>query len=462
MVGFKGYGLGGDKVGATANIEYEGSSYTLRHGSVVIAAITSNAGETRCRSWSQCRALHQDVVVPGLGGRLLLSSGEWRSTVPRTAGFPQRWLRMHDMYRELWTSSRSNRRGNRTGHRADGSPVFLREIWPKRSEIHEVEDLPGSRPIELARVLLNLGDSVTTDHISPAGSIARNSPAARYLASRGLSPREFNSYGSRRGNDAVMARGAFANIRLLNKLVGKPGPKTVHFPSGDVRWFLYSFWGLFGLLQAFLQLLLYEAFLFLRFISRLLAWREGVVIVIARQLNNIHKFHNFWLRLHIRGRCYPYMDVFDAAERYQSEGVSLVALVGKDYGSGSSRDWAAKGPYLLGIKAVIAESYERIHRSNLVGMGLVPLQYLPEQNAESIGLNGSERMSITIPADCKPGQLITVNVEGGATFQVLLRFDTEVEGGATFQVLLRFDTEVDLTYFRHGGILNYMIRQMIA
>lgn len=281
------------------------------------------------------------------------------------------------------------------GVRPDGSKVFLADIWPSRSEIQTVEqkyvipamfqevyakieegssswqsleaptgklypwdeastyikhppffegmtrELPALKPITNARVLLFFSDSVTTDHISPAGTIARNSPAARYLANRGLTPRDFNSYGSRRGNDAVMARGTFANIRLVNRFLNKTGPQTVHMPSGQV------------------------------------------------------------------------MDVFDAAEKYRSEGVSLILLVGKDYGSGSSRDWAAKGPFLLGIKAVIAESYERIHRSNLVGMGIIPLQYLPGQNADTLGLTGQEEFNVIIPDDCKPGQTIAVTVSGG-------------------------------------------------
>ncbi|KAI5636781.1 aconitase family (aconitate hydratase) domain-containing protein [Phthorimaea operculella] len=279
------------------------------------------------------------------------------------------------------------------GTRPDGSKVFLRDIWPTRSEIQEVEnkhviprmfkevyakieqgssswqaldvpkgklygwdpnstyikkppffdgmtkELPPIRSIENARCLLLLGDSVTTDHISPAGSIARNSPAARYLSGRGLTPREFNSYGSRRGNDAVMSRGTFANIRIVNKLAPKPGPKTTHFPSKDV------------------------------------------------------------------------MDIFDAAERYAEEKVPLIAIVGKDYGSGSSRDWAAKGPFLLGIRAVIGESFERIHRSNLVGMGVMPLQFINGENAESLGLTGSEKFTINMPDNIVPGQLVTVQVK---------------------------------------------------
>ncbi|CAJ0933249.1 unnamed protein product [Ranitomeya imitator] len=273
---------------------------------------------------------------------------------------------------------------------ADGKPVFLRDIWPTRDEIQAVERkcvIPGmfkevyekiekvneswnnlkapteklypwdqkstyiksppffdeltmelvpSQPITDAYVLLNLGDSVTTDHISPAGNIARNSPAARYLTNRGLTPREFNSYGSRRGNDAVMARGTFANIRLFNKFINKQAPLTIHFPSNET------------------------------------------------------------------------VDIFDAAERYMQAGQNLIILTGKEYGSGSSRDWAAKGPFLQGIKAVLAESYERIHRSNLVGMGIVPLQYLPGENAEALGLTGKERYTILIPKakDLRPGMTV--------------------------------------------------------
>ncbi|CAH0396023.1 unnamed protein product [Bemisia tabaci] len=313
------------------------------------------------------------------------------------------------------------------GINADGKKIFLENIWPSRSEIQEVEekyvipsmfhevyaciengsnswqslvapegqlypwdtsstyikkppffdgmtkDLPSPKPIENAHVLLLLGDSVTTDHISPAGSIARNSPAARYLAERGLTPRDFNSYGSRRGNDDIMARGTFANIRLVNKLVDKTGPRTKHIPSGQEY------------------------------------------------------------------------DIFDAAQIYAKENNPLILIVGKEYGSGSSRDWAAKGPFLLGVKAVIAESFERIHRSNLVGMGIVPLQFLPGENAESLKLTGHEKYTIPISPDIKPLQKITVTTDSGKSFTVIVRFDTEV----------------DLLYFHHGGILNYMVRKML-
>ena len=235
-------------------------------------------------------------------------------------------------------------------------------------------ELPSRREISGARVLLNLGDSVTTDHISPAGSIPRNSPAARYLASRGMTPREFNSFGSRRGNDDVMARGTFGNIRLVNKFIGKAAPRTLHVPSNTV------------------------------------------------------------------------LDVFDAAMEYRRNGTALIILAGRDYGCGSSRDWAAKGPFLLGVRAVIAESYERIHRSNLVGMGIVPLQFLPGQNADSLGLSGREQFDIELPAQLRPGM------------EVKVRTDT----GEQFSVIVRFDTDLELTYYSHGGILNYMVRKVAA
>ncbi|KAK6045787.1 aconitase domain protein [Cooperia oncophora] len=207
-------------------------------------------------------------------------------------------------------------------------------------------DLPKQSSISDAFALLNLGDSVTTDHISPAGSISKLSPAARFLASRGLSPRDFNTYGARRGNDVVMACGTFANIRLMNKLVAKVGPKTLHIPSEQE------------------------------------------------------------------------LDVYDAAMKYMKEGHPVIILAGKEYGCGSSRDWAAKGPYLLGVKAVIAESFERIHRSNLIGMGIIPLQYKKGDNAETLGLTGKEMFSIYVPDDLKVGQLLPVTVSTGQTFEV--------------------------------------------
>ncbi|GFY61863.1 cytoplasmic aconitate hydratase [Trichonephila inaurata madagascariensis] len=234
-------------------------------------------------------------------------------------------------------------------------------------------DLPEIKSIKNARVLLSLGDSVTTDHISPAGSISRNSPAARFLNDQGLTPREYNSYGARRGHDGVLTRGTFANIRLVNKFLKKAGPRTIHIDSGTE------------------------------------------------------------------------LDVFDAAEKYKGEGRQLIVLAGKDYGCGSSRDWAAKGPFLLGVRAIIAESFERIHRSNLVGMGILPLQYLPGENAESLNITGFELFDIIIPEQLKPGMKVRVALDDGRSFETVARFDTEVE----------------LTYFRNGGILQYMVRQML-
>jgi aconitate hydratase len=230
-----------------------------------------------------------------------------------------------------------------------------------------------------ARVLAVLGDSVTTDHISPAGDIALASPAGRFLVGRGVEKRDFNSYGSRRGNDRVMVRGTFANIRLKNAMVpGVEGGVTVHVPSGER------------------------------------------------------------------------MDVYDAAERYKAEKTPLVVIAGKEYGSGSSRDWAAKGTLLLGVRAVVAESYERIHRSNLVGMGILPLQFKGGQNAESLGLTGHERLTIRgLAGEIKPRQDVAVEVE-------------RKDGGkGSFTATARLDTPVDINYYRNGGILQAVLRKML-
>jgi len=220
---------------------------------------------------------------------------------------------------------------------------------------------------------------VTTDHISPAGSIPVNSPAGQYLIARGVQPKDFNSYGARRGNHEVMVRGTFANIRLRNRLAqGREGGWTTHFPSGEL------------------------------------------------------------------------VTIYEAAVRYQMAGTPLLVIAGKEYGSGSSRDWAAKGPMLLGVRAVLAESFERIHRSNLVGMGVLPLQFLPGQNAESLGLNGSERFTITGIADgLEPRKLLTVRAE---------RDDGKV---IEFQAIARLDTEMEIEYYRHGGILTYVLRRLL-
>ncbi len=319
------------------------------------------------------------------------------------------------------------------GEGSDGEPVYLREIWPSQEEIRDTvrralktemfeeqyadvyagdeswRDLPvpeGDRfawddlstyvrqppffvgmqrgPAELedisgARVLALLGDSVTTDHISPAGSIAEDSPAGRYLIGHGVEPAEFNSYGSRRGNHEVMMRGTFANIRLRNLLVpGVEGGYTLHLPDGE---------------QA---------------------------------------------------------SIYDAAMRYGEEGVPLIVLAGKEYGTGSSRDWAAKGPSLLGVRAVIAEGYERIHRSNLIGMGVLPLQFLPNESAEALGLDGTELFDVEgIAAGLEPGGQIRVTARAS-------------DGGtASFEVTVRLDTAMEVEYYRNGGILQTVLRQML-
>ncbi|KAK1326198.1 hypothetical protein QJS10_CPA01g00891 [Acorus calamus] len=264
-------------------------------------------------------------------------------------------------------------------------PASTLYSWdPKSTYIHEppyFKDMtmapPGSHGVKDAYCLLNFGDSITTDHISPAGSIHKDSPAAKYLLERGVDRRDFNSYGSRRGNDEVMARGTFANIRIVNKLLkGEVGPKTIHIPTGEK---LYA---------------------------------------------------------------------FDAAMRYKADGHDTIVLAGAEYGSGSSRDWAAKGPMLLGVKAVIAKSFERIHRSNLVGMGIIPLCFKAGEDAETLGLTGHERYTIDLPSsisEMRPGQDVVVVTDTGKSFTCTARFDTEVE----------------LAYFDHGGILPFVIRNLI-
>ncbi len=319
------------------------------------------------------------------------------------------------------------------GHDPNGEPVYLRDIWPSQAEVSDVMahavsaegfarsyadvfagdehwrglatpegDLydwdPEStyvqeppyftdlalepepmRDIAGARVLALLGDSVTTDHISPAGSIPKNGPAGQFLIERGVEPREFNSFGSRRGNHEVMMRGTFGNIRLRNGLVpDREGNWTVFFPTGEVT------------------------------------------------------------------------SIYDAAMRYQAENTPLVVLAGKEYGTGSSRDWAAKGTLLLGVRAVIAQSYERIHRSNLVGMGVLPLQFAEGETAASLGLDGTETLDIAgIAGGLAPGQCLTV------------RARREGEAEREFDVIVRIDSPMEIEYYRHGGILPMVLRGLI-
>ncbi|HNE88756.1 MAG TPA: aconitate hydratase AcnA [Actinomycetota bacterium] len=320
------------------------------------------------------------------------------------------------------------------GTGADGQPVYLRDIWPTDAEVQEVirqaidddmyarryadvfagdqtwQNLPtptgstfawdadstyvrkppyfdGMQPVPApvtdvtgARVLAKLGDSVTTDHISPAGAIKADSPAGRYLAEHGVTPKDFNSYGSRRGNHEIMIRGTFANIRLRNQLVpGVEGGFTVDFTTGDES------------------------------------------------------------------------TIYDAAQNYAAAGVPLVILAGKEYGSGSSRDWAAKGTSLLGVKVVIAESFERIHRSNLIGMGVLPLQFPEGENADSLGLTGTESFDVTG---------ITALNDGGVPATVKVRATSD-SGGVEFDAVVRIDTPGEADYYRNGGILQYVLRSLM-
>jgi aconitate hydratase len=248
------------------------------------------------------------------------------------------------------------------------NPPFFQDIADDPAPPGDIRD---------ARVLALLGDSVTTDHISPAGSIAKDSPAGRYLIEHGVPPYEFNSYGSRRGNHEVMIRGTFANIRLRNQLVGgKEGNWTVHLPTGEE------------------------------------------------------------------------MSVYDAAMRYIAEGTPLIVIGGKEYGTGSSRDWAAKGTLLLGIKAVLVESFERIHRSNLVGMGVLPLQFLPGENASSLGLTGEETFDVLGLQDIAPRQRVQIKA-------------TRPNGDVIeFDAIVRIDSPVEVEYFRNGGILQTVLRRL--
>jgi aconitate hydratase len=324
------------------------------------------------------------------------------------------------------------------GTGSDGQPVYLRDLWPTQQEIQQVishaikesmfqtiyaevyqgderwnglEVPQGDRfawdanstyvqnppyftgmskeapervsEIQNARVIALLGDSITTDHISPAGSIKASSPAGQYLMDHGVEPKDFNSYGSRRGNHEVMMRGTFANVRLRNQLApGTEGGYTTYLPTGEVT------------------------------------------------------------------------SIYDASMRYQADGVPLLVLAGKEYGSGSSRDWAAKGPALLGIRAVIAESYERIHRSNLVGMGVLPLQFQEGDSAEKLGLTGHEVFDLAGLSDG-----IASGFANGRTIKVRARR----EDGSTveFDTVARIDTPQEVQYYRHGGILHYVLRQLV-
>jgi aconitate hydratase len=324
------------------------------------------------------------------------------------------------------------------GQSKDKKPVFLRDIWPTQLEVSETiasaissesyrkeyatvtdgdqnwqhlkvptgevyrwepdstyirqapyfDNMPkvpaAVTDIRDARVLAVLGDSVTTDHISPAGSIKTNGPAGKYLSEHGVKPSDFNSYGSRRGNHEVMVRGTFANVRLRNRLAaGTEGGVTRLLPEGEP------------------------------------------------------------------------MSIFDASVKYAERGTPLVILAGKEYGSGSSRDWAAKGPRLLGVRAVIAESYERIHRSNLVGMGILPLQFENEDNIESLGLTGEETYSF-------PGLKALLDARFANGRELTVEVTDAKQQKRTFKAKVRIDTPQEILYYQNGGILQYVLRQLAA
>ncbi|KAK4286266.1 hypothetical protein QN277_002845 [Acacia crassicarpa] len=496
-VGFKGFAIPKEAQGKVAKFQFHGQPAELRHGSVVIAAITSctntsnpsvmlGAGLVAKKAYElglQVKPWVKTSLAPGSGvvTKYLLQSGLQKflneqgfdivgfgcTTCIGNSGDLDESVsaaisendivaaavlsgnrnfegRVHPLTRANYLASPPLVVGyalagtvdidfekEPIGTGKDGKSVFLRDIWPSTEEIaaavqssvlpdmfrstyeaitkgnpmwnqlqipaetlyswdpnstyiHEppyfkgmTMDPPGAHGVKDAYCLLNFGDSITTDHISPAGSIHKDSPAAKYLLERGVDRKDFNSYGSRRGNDEIMARGTFANIRLVNRLLnGEVGPKTIHIPSGEK------------------------------------------------------------------------LSVFDAAMKYKAAGQDTIVLAGAEYGSGSSRDWAAKGPMLLGVKAVIAKSFERIHRSNLVGMGIIPLCFKPGEDADTLGLTGHERYSIDLPSkisDIRPGQDVTITTDSGKSFTCTVRFDTEVE----------------LAYFNHGGILPYVIRNLI-
>ncbi|XP_027061584.1 putative aconitate hydratase, cytoplasmic isoform X2 [Coffea arabica] len=494
-IGFKGFGVPKEEQSKVAKFSFSGQPAELKHGSVVIAAITSctntsnpsvmlGAGlvaKKACELGLEVKPWIKTSLAPGSGvvTKYLLQSGLQKylnqqgfhivgygcTTCIGNSGDLQESVASaiteHDLVVAAVLSGNRNFEGRvhpltRANYLAspplvvayalagtvdidfekdpigigkDGKSVYFKDIWPNTEEIAEVVqssvlpemfkstyeaitegnafwnqlsvpssklyewdpnstyihqppyfkdmtmDPPGPHGVNDAYCLLKFGDSITTDHISPAGSIHKDSPAAKYLMERGVDRRDFNSYGSRRGNDEVMARGTFANIRLLNKFLNKQAPKTIHIPTGEE---LY---------------------------------------------------------------------VYDAAMRYKSAGQDTIILAGTEYGSGSSRDWAAKGPMLQGVKAVIAKSFERIHRSNLAGMGIIPLCFKPGEDADTLGLTGYERYTIDLPkkvSDVRPGQDITVTTDDGKSFTCVVRFDTEVE----------------LTYFDHGGILPYVIRNL--
>jgi aconitate hydratase len=492
-LGFKGFGLSEKQKEKEATITYDGVKYPFPHGSIVIAAITSCTNTSNPDVMLAAGMLAQKAVELGLVVKPYI-----KTTLSPGSGVVTKYLEnagvlsymeklgfyiagygcmacignSGELPDEIMDSINNDEviaasvlSGNRNfegrvhshtaanylaspplviayalagrvnidfekealGKDNNGNDVFLRDIWPTRDEISKVveqnikpkmfkeiydkislgtdnwnslevpktpvydwsddstyikkppffDNLLNNKTnegnINDARCLLNLGDSITTDHISPAGKIAKTSSAAKYLRSRNVEDKDFNQYGTRRGNYEVMARGTFANVKIINKLIKERGPKTVHLPTGKID------------------------------------------------------------------------AVYDIAAMYKEEGTNLIVLGGKEYGSGSSRDWAAKGPLIQGIKAVIAESYERIHRSNLVGMGIMPLQYKKGDSTDSLGLTGQEHFTLHVPEKVEVGMDVVVKTDCGKEFTVKARIDTEPE----------------IEYYRDGGILIYVMKKLM-
>ncbi|NBB13387.1 aconitate hydratase AcnA [Pseudomonas sp. SLFW] len=495
-----GVAVGNAEQVGEAEYEYEGNRYRLKNGAVVIAAITSCTNTSNPSVMMAAGLLAKKAVEKGLqrkpwvktslapGSKVVTdyykaaglteyldklgfdlvgygcttcigNSGPLRDPIEKAiqqsdltvasvlSGNRNFEGRVHPLVKTNWLASpplvvayalagsvRVDLSSEPLGEGSDGQPVYLRDIWPTQKEIADAvlnvstgmfhkeyaevfagdaqwqaievpqaatyvwqddstyiqhppffDDVAGPLPViadvQKARVLAILGDSVTTDHISPAGNIKADSPAGRYLRSKGVEPKDFNSYGSRRGNHEVMMRGTFANIRIRNEMLGnEEGGYTLHVPTDEK------------------------------------------------------------------------LPIYDAAMRYQKEGTPLVVIAGQEYGTGSSRDWAAKGTNLLGVKAVIAESFERIHRSNLVGMGVLPLQFKNGQSRKTLELTGKEILNITglTDATLQPGMSLTLQItrENGQQENV--------------DVLCRIDTLNEVEYFKAGGILHYVLRQLIA
>ena len=491
-IGSKGYNQTPEQTDSHGSFELDGKSYEIRNGSVVIAAITSctNTSNPEVLLWAGLVA--QRAVAKGMtllpyiktslspGSKVVtmylkeagllepleklgfnLAGYGCMTCIGNSGSLPESMEkcivenniiatnvlsgnrnfegRVHQYTRASYLASpplvvayalagtmNIDLKKDPLGKDSNGADVFFKDLWPSRSEVQAIlsktvsveqfkkvykdiskgtenwnnlkvtktsvynwnpestyihdppffanttKEMPVIGDIKGAYCLMNLGDAVTTDHISPAGAIAKKSPAGEYLLGKGVAKRDFNTYGSRRGNDLVMARGTFANIRIVNKLCEKTGAWTTHIPSGDV------------------------------------------------------------------------VSPFEASKRYLEKKESMIVMGGKLYGNGSSRDWAAKGPYLMGVSAVIAESFERIHRSNLLGMGILPLEFLPGEGADQLGLTGKERFNICLK---------------GGDISVMQKLEVTAND-KKFTVVVRLDTEPEVLFWKSGGILNYVLREM--